>query len=54
MGLVAGVYQDYDSKWAGERNKIWHRGVWICHDVENGCYDPQFISIERLKEMYGK
>lgn len=52
-GLVAGVYQDYDSDWAGEVNKLWWRGVVVKRNVENGSYDPQFISIEALKNEYG-
>lgn len=53
MGLVAGVYQDYDSKWAGEINKLWWRGVVVKHNVENGNYSPQWISIEELQKAYG-
>ena len=52
-GLVAGVYQDYNSKWAGEVNKLWWRGVVVKRNVENGTYDPQFISIEALRKEYG-
>ena len=53
MGLVAGVYQDYNSDWAGEVNKLWHRGVWIKRNVEKGCYDPEFVSIGALRKEYG-
>ena len=52
-GLVCGVYQDYDSQWAGEVNKLWWRGVVVKHNVEDGNYDPQWISIEALKKEYG-
>lgn len=52
MGLVAGVYQDYDSGWAGNVNELWNSGVWIKRGVEDGCYDPEFISMKRMKEMY--
>ena len=52
-GLVAGVYHDYDSDWAGECNKLWWRGVVIKRGVENGTYDPEFVSLKRLKEEYG-
>lgn len=51
-GLVAGVYQDYDSDWAGEVNKLWWRGVVIKRNVEDGNYDPQFVSLEALKKEY--
>lgn len=53
MGLVAGVYQDYESGWAGEVNKLWYRGAVICRNVEEGNYSPQWVSIEELKREYG-
>lgn len=53
MGLVAGVYQDYDSDWAGHVNDLWWRGCVILHNVDNGTYDPQFVSIEQLEREYG-
>lgn len=52
-GLVCGVYQDYDSPWAGEVNHLWWRGVVIKRNVSNGSYDPEFVSIEALKNEYG-
>jgi 3',5'-cyclic AMP phosphodiesterase CpdA len=51
-GLVAGVYQDFDSEWAGDVNKLWWRGVVVKRNVEDGDYNPQFISIEALKREY--
>lgn len=53
-GLVAGVFQDYDSPWAGEVNKLWTRGLFIKRQVENGNYDLEFVSMERLKKEYGE
>lgn len=52
-GLVAGVYQDYNADWAGKINDLWWRGVVIKRGVEDGCYDPEFVSLKRLKEIYG-
>lgn len=52
-GLVCGVYQDYDSDWAGEMNKLWSRGVVIKRAVHNGDYDLEWVSLERLKKEYG-
>lgn len=51
-GLVAGVYQDYNSDWAGEVNKLWWRGLVIKRNVEGGDYDPTFVSLEALKKEY--
>lgn len=53
-GLVAGVYQDYDSGWAGEVNRLWSRGVVIKRNVEDGNYDLQWVSIDSLKAEYGR
>lgn len=52
MGLVAGVYQDYDSGWAGACNRLWHSGISYLRNVEGGTYDLEFISIEALKREY--
>jgi hypothetical protein len=53
MGMVAGVFQDYDSDWAGEVNKLWWRGVIIKRNVENGCYDPEWVSLDKMRKEYG-
>jgi hypothetical protein len=53
MGLVCGVYQDYDAPWAGKVNQLWWRGVVFKENVEDGRYDPSFISLNTLKKMYG-
>jgi hypothetical protein len=53
-GLLAGVYQDYESSWAGNANKLWWRGIVLKRNVSgNGDYDPQFISLDYLKRQYG-
>lgn len=53
MGCLAGVYQDYESDWAGEVNRLWWRGVVFKRNVDNGSYDPEFISLDRIKKTYG-
>ena len=52
MGAHVGVYQDYDSDWAGEVNHLWWRGVLLKNNVEKGIYDPQFISLDSIKKTY--
>jgi hypothetical protein len=53
MGLVAGVYQDYDSPWAGKHiTNLWWSGVALLHEVDEGQFDPEFISMERLRNAY--
>lgn len=53
QGLIAGVYQDYDAPWAGRSNALWWRGIIIKRNVEDGVYDPEFISMEALRKEYG-
>jgi hypothetical protein len=53
-GLLGGCFQDYDSDWAGEANRLWWRGCVFKRGVEKGNYDPQFISLERMKREYGR
>ena len=54
MSVCAGVFQDYDSGWAGECNKLWWRGIVVLRNVDNGSFDPQWISIDALRKEYGK
>jgi hypothetical protein len=54
MGLVAGVFQDYKSPWAGNLNHLWWSGIVRLRDVEDGVYDPEFISISALRREYTK
>jgi hypothetical protein len=54
MGLVCGCYQDYSSDWAGEVNKLWIPGVAIKRGVDNGVYDLEWISLERIRKEYSK
>lgn len=52
-GLVAGCFTDYTADWAGEINQLWSRGVVIKHEVDNGQYDLEWISMKRLRKEYG-
>lgn len=54
IGCVVGVYQDYDSPWAGEICDLWWRGVVVKRNVDGrGGHDPQFISLDYIKKTYG-
>lgn len=52
IGCLAGVYQDYDTDWAGEVNRLWWRGIVVKRNVHQGVYDPEFISLDRIKREY--
>lgn len=53
IGCVAGVYQDFDSPWAGKVNNLWDRGTIVIHDAGHGTGDIEWLSIGRLKKAYG-
>lgn len=54
MGLVCGCFVDYRASFAGQSNDDWVSGIWIKHNVSGGVYDPEFVSMERLRKEYGK
>lgn len=53
-GLVAGCYQDYIPGYAGTAGDLWWSGLVACRGVDDGRYDPEFISINSLKKAYGR
>lgn len=55
QGLVVGCYLEEDQweDYAGPANLMWWKGlVELTVDTQTGSFDPNFISIERLREMY--
>lgn len=52
QGLIAGVYSDQQIDYAGVANDEWWRGVIVKRNVVDGQYDPEWISMERLKKEY--
>lgn len=53
IGLVAGCYKGADESWAGQANRDWWSGVVVKRQLENGMYEPEFVSFKSLKENYG-
>lgn len=53
IGLVAGCFKGADETWAGQSNKEWWKGVIIKRNINNGVYDPEFVSLENLEKAYG-
>lgn len=54
IGLVAGCFKGREEHWAGQANKEWWKGVVVKRNIQNGWYDPQFISMTELEKAYGK
>ncbi len=53
LGLMAGCFIEHFHAWAGAANDLWWSGVVIKRQVEGGVYDPEFVSLKRLKKEYG-
>lgn len=51
-GLHAGVFDDNYHEYAGKANDMWWRGLIMKHNVSNGDYDLETISIDRIKEEF--
>lgn len=53
MGLVAGCFKGpKPDAYAGTASRSYWRGVIIKRQVENGSYDPQFVSMRQLEAEY--
>jgi len=51
-GLVAGSCYLHDEVYLGpQANDNW-RGIVVCHQAENGTYDPMFVSLDYLCRRY--
>jgi hypothetical protein len=53
IGMVVGCFKGKEELWAGQSNNAWWQGVVIMRDIENGVFDPEFVSMERLRKAYG-
>ena len=53
IGLVAGCFKGAEETWAGQSNNEWWKAVVIKRELANGMYEPEFVSLKRLEEMYG-
>lgn len=51
MGLSAGCYVE-EATFEGATENLWWAGICVLHNVQNGCYDLETISIERVKQLY--
>ena len=53
-GLVCGCYTTEESGWNNPQSEgLWWSGVVIKRYVDNGTYDPQFVSVQALEKEYG-
>lgn len=52
-GLSAGCFVDYAPDFAAETHHLWWSGVVLKHNVNDGDYDLEQISLDRLRNTYG-
>jgi hypothetical protein len=50
-GLQAGCFFEHHCAYAASTQFQWWRGLTVCHDVNDGEYDIETISIRRLREL---
>ena len=53
IGLVAGCFKGSEESWAGQSNNEWWKGVVVKRELENGVYEPEFISLNTIRKLYG-
>jgi hypothetical protein len=51
-GLVAGACYLHDEEYKGYQGNAHWRGIIVCHEVNEGSYDPMFISLDYLCRRY--
>jgi hypothetical protein len=52
-GLSAGCFFTHPEEYAKATEHLWWRGLAIKHNVKDGDYDLELMSMNRLKEAYG-
>jgi hypothetical protein len=50
--LIAGACYLHDEDYKGPQGNAHWRGIIVCHQVENGSYDPMFVSLDYLCRKY--
>jgi hypothetical protein len=53
QALVAGCCFEHNPPWAGNVSRLYWRGIVLKRNVDQGSYDPQFISLDWLRKNYG-
>ncbi len=53
QSVVAGCYLEHEESYARGSQHMWWSGITVLHDVKDGMFDFERISLKRLKERYG-
>ena len=52
IGAVVGCFKGKEESWAGQSNNGWWNGVVVKRNLEDGVYDPWFVSMNWLEKEY--
>jgi hypothetical protein len=52
-GLIAGSCYTHEEDYLSPQGTAYWRGIVMKHEVQNGQYDPMFVSLDYLKRRYG-
>lgn len=50
--IVVGCLMDQFEHYAGAANDMWWSGIVLLHVYDDGGFDPEFVSLKRMQEMY--
>jgi hypothetical protein len=50
--LFGGIFYQHDEDYLGYQGNNCKRGLWIKHEVEDGLYDPMYVSMKFLGKNY--
>lgn len=52
IALFSGTCYLHDEAYLGHQGNVQRRQIVVKHEVENGCYDPMFVSLQFLEKVY--
>lgn len=53
-GIVAGACYTHEEGYKGHQGNHHWRGIVVKHNVQDGSFNPMFVSLDYLKERYGE
>ena len=53
IAIMAGCYYQHDEDYLGAQGNVVRRQVVMLHEVQDGRFDPMFVSLDYLRRKYG-
>lgn len=54
IGLFSGSCYEHDEDYLGPQGNNYDRGFWMLYEVNDGSFQPHFISLKYLEKRYGR